>query len=338
MPMRVLIARNAFKTLAIIFALIAFISAGCGNGITKKDGPEEISSLVEYDPATSSWRELTRIPTARSTAAAGVIDGKLYVVGGKDDEAGTGAMNSLEIYDPVTDTWSVGDNMPTRRWGPSAGVIDGKLYVIGGALTADILYTVLEIYDPVLDSWSTGPSMSTQRYRPAVGVIDGKLLVAGGQGVGGDDVPALEIYDPVLGAWLTQYDMPVARGQAAAGVIDGVFYVAGGFRWVSGSKTQLDRVDSYVPGLTWTTGLAPMPSARGECVSGVTNGLLYVVGGLYEVGESKSFLGSMVIYDPVQDSWTTGPPLALARAEATGGVIDGKLYVVGGYDMQPHYP
>lgn len=335
MPKRVSTARIGTKVLAISIILTALMLTECDcNGVTNGDGgDEEISSLVVFNPATNSWSDLTRMPTPRSTAAAGVINGKLYVVGGKDSKAGRGAMNILEIYDPATDTWTTGANMPTKRWGPAAEVIDGKLFVVGGALNLDNLYTVLEIYDPATDSWSTGPSMNTARYRPAVGVIDGKLLVAGGQGVGGDDIPALEIYDPALNAWLPQYDMPVARGQSAAGVINGVLYVAGGFRWVSGTKTQLDRVDAYQPGLVWITGLEPMPSARGEAVAGVINGKLYVVAGLFEQGESQTVLGSMVIYDPVADSWTTGPALSLLRSEATGGVINGKFYVVGGYDL-----
>ena len=76
-----------------------------------------------------------------------------------------------------------------------------------------------------------------------------------------------------------------------------------------------------------------MPSARGEATAGVIGGKLYVVGGLLETGESKTVLGSMVIYDPLTDSWTTGPAMPIVRAEAAGGVINGLLYVVGGYDL-----
>ena len=39
------------------------------------------------------------MPTARWGAASGVIDGKLYVVGGT---TGTNSLAILEVYDPVT--------------------------------------------------------------------------------------------------------------------------------------------------------------------------------------------------------------------------------------------
>jgi len=41
-----------------------------------------IDNSWEYDPATDSWKALAPMPTKRGAAAAAVINGKVYVVGG----------------------------------------------------------------------------------------------------------------------------------------------------------------------------------------------------------------------------------------------------------------
>ena len=68
--------------------------------------------------------------TARDRAAAGVIDGKLYVVGG--DDAHNNTLSSMEVFDPATQQWSAAPPMATARCRTGAGVIDGELYVVGG--------------------------------------------------------------------------------------------------------------------------------------------------------------------------------------------------------------
>lgn len=62
----------------------------------------------------------------------GVIDGKIYVVGGS---VGSSELATLEMYDPTTNSWTTGlEAMPTARFRATAGVVDGKLYVTGGEL------------------------------------------------------------------------------------------------------------------------------------------------------------------------------------------------------------
>ena len=55
--------------------------------------------LWEYDPVSDSWAEWAPIPTARYDPAAGVICGRLYVVGGGGD---SGPLAILEVYTPPT--------------------------------------------------------------------------------------------------------------------------------------------------------------------------------------------------------------------------------------------
>ena len=52
--------------------------------------------------------------TAREHLASALLDGKLYVIGGKT--AGIAAnIEANEIYDPITDKWSILEPMPSKR-------------------------------------------------------------------------------------------------------------------------------------------------------------------------------------------------------------------------------
>lgn len=328
--------RHMVYLIPICLLVTLALLAACDGDTNGIQGDHELQSLEVYNPATNAWTYLADMPTPRSTATAGVIGGKLYVAGGKDSRAGRGAMNELEIYDPATDTWTEGADMTTRRWGPSSAVVDGELWVIGGSFSTDIVYDVVEIYDPATDSWETGPSLHIPRYRPAVAVMDGKIYVAGGLGEDRYDIANVEYLDPDVGVWLTASSLPEARGQCAIGVIDTVMYVAGGFRWDLTEdpplKFTLERVDALNAAGQWTEDLAVMLTGRGETVSGVINGKLYVAGGIFDEGEGVTFYDILEVYDPALDSWATMAHMKTMRAEAAAGVIDGKFYVVGGYN------
>ena len=133
-------------------------------------------AIGTHAQAQGAWETKAPLPTARSGAATGVIDGQLYVADGSPSHV-------LEVYDPVLDTWTTRASIPTHRNAASGGVIDGKLYVVGGCRFDDCrigVTTILEMYDPATDTWTTKTPMPTARFAMASGVIAGKLLCGGG--------------------------------------------------------------------------------------------------------------------------------------------------------------
>jgi N-acetylneuraminic acid mutarotase len=293
------------------------------------NGPQELAILESFDPATGAWDSLASMNEPRSVAAAEVINGRLYVVGGSDLKRGKPYLNVLEEYNPSTDQWVRKASMRVKRDGPGAAVLDGKLYVFGGA-QGRLYKSSMEIYDPATDSWTDGPSMNIARFCPAVGIVDGKIVVAGGVTEGVVDIADTEIFDPILNTWLGKLDMPTARGQAMAGVVNDTLYVLGGF---SEQRQVTGVVESYPSSGVWQTGYAAMLSGgRAEAGFGVINDVIYIAGGLYETPSTKSVLGSLLAYDPATDSWQTGlTDMPTPRSEPAAAVINGKLYVVGGY-------
>ncbi|HXE75181.1 MAG TPA: kelch repeat-containing protein [Candidatus Xenobia bacterium] len=187
-------------------------------------------TLEAYDPVTNTWTSKASMPSAH-TARAGVVGGKLYVVGGF---TGSSLVGTVEEYDPSTDTWSTRASMPTPRGGFEVGEINGILYVVGGVASGSLVVGTLEAYDPATDTWTTKAPMPTPRYLPGASALGGKLYVLGGQTVAG--VPGtVEVYDPTTDTWSTVASMPTARRGLGVGVVNGILYAVGGSVPVEGS-------------------------------------------------------------------------------------------------------
>src|SRR3989475_6438475 len=68
-----------------------------------------VATVEEYDPATNTWRQRSSMPTPRNHATAGVVNGKIYVIGGRVGggfiTSGSSNADVVEEYDPATDAW-----------------------------------------------------------------------------------------------------------------------------------------------------------------------------------------------------------------------------------------
>ena len=87
------------------------------------------------------------MPTARCCMAVGVIDDRMYVVGGNPPFR---VVNTVEVYDPRTNTWSTDTAMPTVRTEVAAGVVDDVLYAVGGVNQTLEILSVNEAFSPFL--------------------------------------------------------------------------------------------------------------------------------------------------------------------------------------------
>ncbi len=268
--------------------------------------PNEADNLVtEYDPATDTWKTKTPMPTARSSLAAAVAEGIIYVIGGVVGH-GVPALTTVEVYDPATDTWDITKTpMPTPRHGLGTCMVDGKIYAIGGMTSGASfwmgIHDTVEIYDPVTDSWSTGSSMPTERLWFSTSVVEGKIYVIGGILLNKEVVSTVEMYDPVTDTWTTRSPMPTPKAGHVASVVDGIIYVIGGGSFETG-KEGYTLVEAFDPATdTWTT-MADMPGKRVWACAETIDNKVYVIGGIpkfpntYDPGEKTVFA-----YDPSKD-------------------------------------
>ena len=86
----------------------------------------------------------------------------------------------------------------------------------------------------------------------------------------------------------------------------------------------------------WMTG-APAPTARTEVAVAALDGLIYVVGGFEQSSSWRSPQSSastkVEVYDPATNRWSSMPDLLVGLHHAGAAVLDGALYVVGGFTV-----
>lgn len=156
------------------------------------------------DIRSGRWRRIADAPSARNSAAAAVIEGKIYVVGGRqmvkqaDGRERPVNLATLEVYDPATDRWETRSPMPLAQGGLAAAALDGKLYAFGGEqfVPASKVFAEAWVYDPKTDRWSALPPMPTPRHGHGAAVVGRRIfLMGGGEKVGVGASRVLEVLE-----------------------------------------------------------------------------------------------------------------------------------------------
>jgi len=169
---------------------------GSGDGGWNDQG--DIAVHRVFNPGDGRWAEAAPLPMARNSAAACVVDGAIWVAGGRT--VAGGGTGRLDRYDPVTDRWDTLAPIPpspaTGRQvggGLAMGAIDGRLVAFGGEWFGSDntsrqggVFAETWTYDAMRDVWFEGPPMPTPRHGlAAAGVGSALYAIAGGAVVGG---------------------------------------------------------------------------------------------------------------------------------------------------------
>ena len=165
---------------------ILYAVGGDGTRIYSPDGrydPQGIIATNEaYDPKTDTWSTRSPLQIPRDHSASATIDGKIYVIGGREPIGKSSLFRNLDInemYDPESDTWIFRQPLPSYRSGLAAASMDDKIYTFGGENT-ETTFENNEQYDPKTDSWRSCEPMPTARHGLGSVPIDGKIYVIGG--------------------------------------------------------------------------------------------------------------------------------------------------------------
>ena len=197
------------------------------------------------DEDAGEWVPRAAMPTARSGGGAAVVDGKIYVAGGRPPRG-----HDFAVYDPAADSWEVLPDVPTQRNHLGVAAIDGRVYVAGGRFGGGVgseMTNALEIYDPGSNTWTAGAPLLAPRAGVASVAANGCLYVIGGEGNDADPRGLFdlnEVYDPGTDTWSSLAPMPLAtHGLTGAAFLDGWIHVPGGAtrRGVSGSDVTLEH-------------------------------------------------------------------------------------------------
>ena len=329
------IFRNLDKCLCLLFVLTGLILTSIFIGIGQTNTSHEAGSVTKLEGGGDTWRQMTDMPNARRNLAAEVVARKVYAIGGStslDPWATT-----VEVYDPVTDTWQSRAPMPTARQYLDAVMVNDKIYALGGQTYEHNFLATMEVYDPITDTWQSRIPMPTARGGFGMAAVGGKIFAIGGRD-SNTIFTAVEAYDPVTDTWQSRAPMPTPRTTWATVLNDKIYAIGGGNSgkgevYVPGASQLLDIVEVYDPITNTWQSRTPMPTARGGFGMAAINGKIYVIGGWNKVNGDLQALATVEEYDPATDTWRRLSDMPTARLGIAMGIVNGRIYVIGGSDL-----
>ncbi|KAM8899393.1 kelch-like protein 33 [Spinachia spinachia] len=225
----------------------------------------------------------------------------------------------------------LGEMPEPERFYHEVAVLKGQLYVFGGKKYYGIRDTLSNVYrfDPLENVWERLADMQEKRCSFSVAVLDGNIYAIGGHR-DSEYTESVERYCPTGNSWSLRWPLDLPLAGHAAKVLHGKIFVSGG---LSGDYRCLSSMFLYHPE-TGSTYLSSMGRPRARHCMETLGQRLYVAGGMtLDDGVCVADLLACEVYDPVADSWTAFPSLPVPHVGAGGAVLEGKLYVLGGYSQ-----
>jgi len=277
--------------------------------------------------AQGTWSSGAPIPTSVTVPAVGVLQGRIYLVGGYN---GSEDIADTQIYDPSTNTWSTGTALPIANGAASAAVVKGVLYVFGGTPDGKSVTNAVWAYSASTKTWTAKANMPTARSATAAVVENNIIYVIGGFVALDDHIAIVESYNPVTDIWTQEASMLGNKATPAAGrlgnVLKGFTIVAAdGFTQsnvVTGNNEGYDATTN-----TWRTLAADQTPRVGTCFGSI-GANFYDVGGY--LGNLKDAARVNRSYTLSANKWAPHTAIPQGIMFPGSAVYKGKLYCFGG--------
>lgn len=159
------------------------------NGADKESDWYSTAAILDLDSKNPEWKEIKQ-PFQRRALNAAVLDGKVYVLGGINDEDVIELR--VDIYDPVKDVWTTGAPLPGPKrngFSPAACTVGGRLYVS----TADGKISRLSADGA---AWEPVGQLKQPRIVHRMVSVGDHLIVTVGGASKGDNVALTEVLRP----------------------------------------------------------------------------------------------------------------------------------------------
>lgn len=187
-----------------------YVIGGLEKGDMKKDDGMEhwaekakLSDKNEaYDPKLNKWETRAPLPTPRQGPGIGVIQNKIYAIGGLKTSAYNSPFSQVvEVYDTSTDTWERKSDFPISIVTHGVVTHNNKLFVIGGQTLdknrrnhpiANVYY-----YDEENDKWLRTTDLPNPIQIVSTAASNGCIYV-----IGGCD----HTYKPLQNVWCGQIE------------------------------------------------------------------------------------------------------------------------------------
>ena len=281
--------------------------------------------------SSGEWKPFLPLNTPRAGAASVVLDGKIYVLGGKPLD--NKVLNTVDCYDPEQKIWIENALPPfdTERYNAAAIVFQGKIYLIGGRSSEDVVDDV-EVFDPVQNKWQDVQNIHKEREGHVAVILNDHIYVIGGQENEYELTKKIEWYQESEDKWIEEKEKcPFPRvAQFGASIAD-VFYMFGGYYF--GMSKDGYKWNNTAMHRAWEN-LSPLSQARAYGATVIKGDSIFLIGG--ETASGKSDF--VEIFNTRTESLSMGTPLLAPRSGVTGVCLNDTIFVIGGYDNNTGNP
>ena len=155
------------------------------------------------------------------------------------------------------------------------------------------------------------------------------IFVVGGFGPNTQFSNEIYQYDVDQNSWSILTNGAIAKRFASTAIVDGYLYVFNGLMETNQLNEKVEKVNLKDGSIQYMSD-NPQPAR----VAGVTvwDNKIYSFGGTIgpDVYSNKLF-----VFDPGEDTWTELSDIPY-KGETKGEIVDGKLYIIGGYNGTPY--
>ncbi|MFW5878736.1 MAG: Kelch repeat-containing protein, partial [Myxococcota bacterium] len=293
-----------------------------------------IAELDIYDLQNETWSQGPDLPTPRSFAAVGLMRNVGEVTGGNCGIVVAGGRSAGGSTTAVVEEYVVEEDAWRERTPLDAGRHSGATVRVSAPYHVDTLRNEIWIVGGQDAAGPTGeivrfsknqdyvrhlPDLPDGRMMHAAAALDGIIYVLGGKNhteeLGG------WAFDPETGSYTDLPELSSAQEGLALVALSGQVYAIGGEDEYGNAVAHVRAFDPVA--WSWIE-KQPMLTARRDAAVTVVGGEIYVIG-----GENNGALQTVEIYDPVENSWRSGPTLPEGRKGAMAITHEGDVWVFG---------
>lgn len=294
---------------------------------------------LRADLNKGTWAHGPDLPSPRQDAAAAVLAGRIYLIGGygpHDNQMDTTLVWEPEIAqeEPGSDVkragvrlgaWTYAAPIPEPVDHAAAAAIGGYVYVAGGRVE-NLVTNKFWRYDVADDVWVELPSMPIPRYGATMQAVGDKLYLIGGAVSHGNDATSMQIFDTATGKWdVAPYALADEREGLASTVLDGLIIILGGRDDEERNLSNCEVFNPFV-GRWYTCSYLHQP--RSDFGLSVINNRLVAVGG--DDLRSDAATQTMEISEPQVGGWLDGPWLPSPRHGMAQVSLGNVVWIIGG--------
>lgn len=304
----------SYRYASAIMTAALGMAAACGSS----EPPTEPEVPSQSDVISGSWGFVADLPEPLGLTGAVGHSGRLYVVGGGRRDISQSSSRAYR-YDPSTDEWERLPDLPVSVFRPAAFVHDGTVLVAGGSVALNDISARDEVFawDESSGTWVIHSRLPEPSNAPTGASASGHAMALQ---VGHGPVPSNPVawLPPSATEWVSLPPVPLFARHAVGG--DGQLWGVGEgaiipFSLEDGSWGP--RVDSpYASQFGWTIGAWGYDDRVHLLMR------LSFPEHVHTVWDSRERRWFSAATPPDIDGW----------GAASAAYLDGRLYLVGGYD------